>query len=176
MKSGVGRNNGGSHPAPRPPLPHLQLRHRAHSVVLCLSRRPPSHIRRGEKVQYSPAAPPISQEVPNLPPVLPPPRLLLHLRPQDFLLRLPLGALLEEVVPGLRSVPAPPALRAGPSLRPVEVLAGQAVPRLQLVEPSCEPLGAVGHRAIGLLALRHPVVLLGGPAPSPLACFRSLLL
>jgi len=29
------------------PLPHLQLRHRAHSIVLSLSRHPPSHIRRG---------------------------------------------------------------------------------------------------------------------------------
>jgi len=29
------------------PLPHLQLRHRAHSIVLSLSLHPPSHIRRG---------------------------------------------------------------------------------------------------------------------------------
>jgi len=158
------------------PLPHLQLRHRAHSVILCLSRHPPSHIHRGEEVQYCPAAPPIGQEVPHLLPVLPPPRLLLHLRPQDLLLRLPLGALLEEVVPGLRSVPAPPALRGGPALCPVEILPGQAVPRLELVEPRGELLGAPSYHATGPLALRQLVLLLIGSAPHPLAYLHPLLL
>ena len=102
----------------------LQLRHRAHRVLLCLSRHPPSHIRRGEEVQYRPAASPIGEEVPHLPPVLPPPRLLLRLRPQDLLLRLPLGALLEEVVPRLRPGSAPPALWGESALRPVEILPG----------------------------------------------------
>jgi len=115
------------------PLPHLQLRHRAHRVLLCLRRNPPSNIRRGEEVQHCPAATRIGQEVARLPPVLPPPGLLLNLRPQDFLLRLPFGALLEEVVPGLRSVPAPPALWGGSPRRPVQVLPGQAVPRLQYI-------------------------------------------
>jgi len=39
------------------------------------------------------------------------------------------------VLTGLVLVPAPPALRFGPVLRPMEILPGQAVPRLELVEP-----------------------------------------
>ena len=50
------------------------------------------------------------------------------------------------------------------------------MPRLELVEPRGEPLGAVGHRAVLLLALRDAVLLFGGPAPSPLARFSPLLL
>jgi len=68
-------------------------------------------------------------------------------------------ALVEEVVPGLRSVSAPPALRGGSGLRPVEVLPGQAVPRLELVEPRGKPLGATRYRTIKPLALRQPVLL-----------------
>ena len=65
------------------PLPHLQLRHRADGVTL-LPRHPPAHIRGHEEVQHRPAAPPIGQEVPHLPPVLPPPGLLLHIRRRIF--------------------------------------------------------------------------------------------
>ena len=101
---GCGQDRGGSPPAPSSSaprslllqlIPHLQLRHRAHSVILYLSRHPPSDIRRGEEVQYRLAAPPIGQEVPHLPPVLPSPRLLLHLRPQGLLLWPPLWACLK---------------------------------------------------------------------------------
>ena len=50
------------------------------------------------------------------------------------------------------------------------------MPRLELVEPRGEPIGAPCYRTIGLLTLRHPVLLLGGSAPRPLACLRPLLL
>jgi hypothetical protein len=47
-----------------------------------------------------------------------------------------MGAILEEVLPGLGPVRAPPALSWGPILRPLEVLASEAMTYLQLVE-SC---------------------------------------
>ena len=106
------------------------------------------------EIKDRPAAPPVSQKVSHLPPVLPPPSLLLHLHSQDLLLRLPLGALFEEVIPGLRSVSVPPALRGGPILRPVEVQPSQSVPRLEQVEPRGEPLGTPDYRSIGPLTLR----------------------
>jgi len=155
------------------PLPRLQLRHRAHSVVLCHSRHPPSHVRRGEEVKYCPAAPPIGQKVPHVPPVLPPSGLLLHLCPQDLLLRLPFWTLLEEAVPGLRSVRAPPALRGRMALRPVEILPSQGVPRLELVEPRGEPLGsqlpchrATGSQATGTSSWWFGPPLIGVPPPT----------
>jgi len=76
------------------------------------------------------------------------------LRPQDLLLRLPLGALLEEVVPGLRSVPAPPALRGESVVRPVKVVPGQAVPRLELVELRGKSLGAACYHTVRPVAFR----------------------
>jgi hypothetical protein len=69
----------------------------------------PAHIRGGEEIQNRLAAPPIG-EVPDFKPVLPPPGLLAHLRPQNLLLGLPVGAVLEDVLPRLRPVWAPPAL------------------------------------------------------------------
>jgi len=141
MKSGVGRNSGP--PSTRllrsrsllvHPLPHLQFRHRAHGVLL-LAQHPPSNIRGGEEVQYRPPTPLVRQEVPDLSPALPPSGLLPHLRPQYLLLGLPLRTLLEEVLPSLVRVPAPPALWGGSVLRPVEVLPRYAVPCLELVEP-----------------------------------------
>jgi len=104
----------------------------------------------------TPAAPPLGQAVPLLPPVLPPPSLLLHLRPQELLLRV---VLLEEVAPGLHSVSTPPAFWGESGFRPVEGLPGQAVPRLDLVEPRCEPLGSPSYRTNRPLALRQPVLL-----------------
>jgi len=118
----------------------------------------------------------VRQEVPDLPQALPPPSLLPHLRPQYLLLGLPPRALLEEVLPSLVWVPAPPTLQGGRILRPVEVLPGQAVPRLDLVEPRSESLGATSHRAIGLLVLRHAVLRSGGPASRPLPCRHPPLL
>ena len=59
------------------------------------------------------------------------------------------------MVPGLNPLTAPPALRVGPVLRPVEIPPGYAVPCPELIEPRREPLGAAGHRTIGLLALWH---------------------
>jgi len=58
----------------------------------------------------------------------------------------------------------------------VEVLPGQAVPRLELVEPRGEPLSATRDRAVWLLAFRHPVLPSGGPASRPLARLLPLLL
>jgi len=122
------------------------------------------HVRGGEEVQYRPPSPLICQEVPHLPPVLPPPSLLPHLRPQGHLLGFPLRTHLEEVLPSLVRVPAPPALRGGPILRPIEVLLGQAMPRLDLVEPRGKPFSAPSHRAVRPLAasplVRLPPLLL----------------
>jgi len=58
----------------------------------------------------------------------------------------------------------------------VEILPGQAVPRLELVEPRGQPLGAPCYFAVRPLAFRHPVFSFGGPASCPLACLRPLLL
>jgi len=76
----------------------------------------------------------------------------------------------------LRSVPAPPALRGEAALCPVEVLRGQALPRLELVEPRGEPFAAPCYRTIGPLAHRQPVLLPGGLASCPLACLGPFLL
>ena len=94
------------------PLPNLQLRHRTHSVIT-LGRHPPPHIRRVEEAQYRPSTSLIRQEIPDLPPVFPPPSLLPYLRAQHLLLDLPLRTHLEEVLPSLVRVPAPPTLRGG---------------------------------------------------------------
>ena len=157
------------------PLPTLQLRHRADGIVLLL-RHLPANICGREEVQHHLAALPIDQEVPYLPPILPPPSLLLHLHPQDLLLWLPLGALLEKIVLGLRLVLAPPALRCGLVLCPVEVLPSQTVPCLELVELRGKPLSASYYCAIRLLAFQHLIFPLGGPAPCPQAHFCPLLL
>jgi len=50
------------------------------------------------------------------------------------------------------------------------------MPCLQLVEPQGEPLGTPSYHAVQSLAFRHFVLLFGGPAFSPLPCFRPLLL
>ena len=49
------------------------------------------------------------------------------------------------------------------------------MPRLDLVEPRGEFLGATGHRAIRLLALWHAVLFLGGLASRPLTPLLPLL-
>ena len=59
MKSGVGRNSGGSPSVPDSLAPasctsnllHLQLQHRAHGVILH-SRHPPAHVRGRKEVQH----------------------------------------------------------------------------------------------------------------------------
>jgi hypothetical protein len=71
-----------------------------------------------EEVEYCLATLPIGEEVPDLEPALPRPFFLPNLRPQPLLLFLRLGAVLEDMLPRLRLVPAPPALRGGPILRP----------------------------------------------------------
>jgi len=80
------------------------------------------------------------------------------------------------VLPRLNPVPVPPALWGGPVLPPVEVLPGEAVPRLDLIEPQGEHIGTPSHRAVRPPAFRHPVFCPGGPASSPLPGFRPLLL
>ena len=64
----------------------------------------------------------------DLPSALPPPSLLQHLRLLDLLLVLPFRAHLEEVLPRLRLVPAPPALWGRSSFHPIEILPGKAMP------------------------------------------------
>ena len=102
-------------------LLHLQLRHRTH-VILLPGRHPPTHLCGGEQVQHRPAAPLNRQEVSDRPPILLPPSFPPYPRPHR-LLGLPLQAHLDEMLPSLGRIPAPPALRGGPVLSPVEILA-----------------------------------------------------
>ena len=70
------------HPAfffPFPALPELPLRHLTPRVPFILGWHQPSHIRGGEEVQHRLAASPVSHQLPDLPPTLPPPRLFLDL-------------------------------------------------------------------------------------------------
>jgi hypothetical protein len=73
-----------------------------------------------------------------------------HLRPQDFLLALPVGAVLEEMLPCLGSVRAPPAPGGGPDLHPLGILASETVTRLQLVDSGSELLVRIGRDEVGL--------------------------
>jgi hypothetical protein len=56
------------------------------------------------------------------------------------------------MLPRLSPVSAPPAISGGQLLRPREVLAGEAVTRLQLVEPRSEPLVGNCWARVRLLA------------------------
>jgi len=155
MKSGVGKNSGGSSgPAPVPPSTPAAPPRTPHSLRLPQpvpafphpSRRgrlvPPGRTSNQPGGPGSPTYPSTSRS-PSSPP------------PTGSSAGLPLGALLKEVVSGLGSVTAPPALRGGPLLCPVEVLPGQAVARLDLVEPRSEPLGAACHRGIWRFGMRY---------------------
>jgi len=63
---------------------------------------------------------------------------------ESLLLALPLRAVVEEMFAGLGLVLAPPAFGVWPTRRPLEVLACETVPRLQLAKPRGEP--RVGSR------------------------------
>jgi hypothetical protein len=56
------------------------------------------------------------------------------------------------MLPRLGPVSTPPALSARQLLRPPEVLAGEAVTHLQLVEPRSEPLAGICWARVRLLA------------------------
>jgi len=157
------------------PLPELPLRHLTLYALFHLWHCLPD-VRRGEKVQYCLARPWFGKELVSLQPPPALSRLLPHLLPQHLLLFSPLRAPLQEVLPRLPWVQAPPALGCWPALCPVEVFASTRVPCLQLVEPSSEPLGTTRNRAVWPLDLWHSVFLLGGPASSPLPCLCPLLL
>ena len=81
------------------------------------------------------------------------PRLL----PQRLLLSLSAGAVIEDMLPRLVPVQASPALGCGLVPRPFQVLAGEAVTRLQLVELGGKPLGTTDHNSIRPLLGRRPV-------------------
>jgi len=74
------------------------------------------------------------EEVLDPKPIHPPPSHLQRFGPQDFLLSLPAGSVLEEALPGLDPVRAPLALGCGPVLGPLEVLGSETVTCLRLVE------------------------------------------
>jgi hypothetical protein len=59
---------------------------------------PSPHIRGGKEVKDRPAAPLIGEKVTDLEPIFSSTRLLPHFRPQDLLLGLPVGAILEKVL------------------------------------------------------------------------------
>lgn len=84
-----------------------------------------------------------AEEVLDPEPNLPPFSCLPHIRPQDSLLGLLVGAVLGNVLPGLDLVQALPALGCGPVLRPLEELASETKARLQLVESRRQPLAAL---------------------------------
>jgi hypothetical protein len=128
---------------------------------------PPANIRGGEDVQHRLAAPRVGKEVPGFEPVLSLPGLLLHLRPQNLLLGLPFGVLPEDMLPCLSPVRTPPALSGKPTPRPLQVLAGEAVAHLQLVEPRSEPLGTTGYSSVWPLLTRQLVFLVGDPGLQP---------
>jgi hypothetical protein len=71
------------------------------------------------------------------------------------------------VIPRLRPIEAPAALGSWLILRPSQVLAREAVPGLQVVEPRGEPLGTSRHRLVGPLLAWHLVLLGGNPTASP---------
>jgi hypothetical protein len=76
-----------------------------------------------------------------------------NLYPQSLLLRLPAGAILEKVIPRLRPVEAPPA--SGSRLvSPLQILAREAVPGLELVETRGELLGTTRHCLVRSLLTR----------------------
>jgi hypothetical protein len=116
------------------PPPELPLRRPAPSVFPSRVRNQPRHIRGGEEVQDRLAAPLVGEEVPNLGVIIFLAGFPSHLRPQDFPLGIPLGAILEEVLSGLGLALAPPALGGGPVLRPVKVPSSETVTRLQVGE------------------------------------------
>ena len=73
-------------PLPLPAFPELPFRHFAPLIGFLFHRRHYSfHVCRCEKAQNRLTAPPIGEEVPDPPPALPPPCLLLHLRPEHLL-------------------------------------------------------------------------------------------
>ena len=140
MKSGVGRNRGSSPPAPTSsPLPPAPPRTPTPPSPTPRSLRPPP--RAGGLVSPHPSwtgSPASAAHAAHLPGGLEPStcpspsRSPPHFRPEDPLLSPPLGTLLEEVLPGLYRVFAPPALW-GALLRAVavvhQVVAGAHGPR-----------------------------------------------
>jgi len=84
---------------------------------------------------------------------------------------------LEEMFAGLDLVQAPLALGVWPSRRPLEVMACEAVSRLELVEPRDEPLVGSSHSRVRLLLIAGPVLAVLGSDQlclSPLARFCQL--
>jgi len=132
MKSGVGKNSGGSSPVSgsSAPAPCSSSHSRTSSPDTALTTS--SSTSAGARLPTSVEERKSSTARLHLPSARRSrtfhwpfhPGFPLHLRPQGLLLRLPLRALLREVVPGLSSVPAPPALRGCPIFPPVEVLPG----------------------------------------------------
>jgi len=95
------------------------------------------------------------------------------------LLASPLGAVLEQVLPGLDTVLAPPAGGVRSAGCPSQILTGQAVPRLHLVEARGEALVRFRYRRVRLLLFAGTVFSVPGPGellPGPALDFCPLLL
>ena len=182
MKAGVGRYKGSSTPRSSGAASLSSSRSlRSHSDA---SLRAPSSAGTGIRLPTSVVGgspvPPccISRRPvgPGLPAALPPPGFLSNLHPESTLLFTPFTALPEEVAACLYPARAPPALRGGTALRPVQVLPCEAVACHQLIEPRSVPLGAASHRLVEPLLARHLIFLAGDSVTSPLPGLLPFLL
>ena len=76
---------------------------------------------------------------------------------------LPMGTVLEQVFSGLDLKLTPPAGGVWTACGPCQVLAGPAVPLLQLVEARGEALVGSGHREVWLLLFTGSMLFVSGP-------------
>jgi hypothetical protein len=166
----------------RPPCPPSAVRPRRWALfpfprLLLVARSSPApHLSGAKKVQDRPCAPLICKQITDLEEVLPPPCFPPHLRPQNFLLRLPSWAVLEQVLSCLHPTRTPPAPRRGTTLRRLEVLPCKTMTRLQLVKPAGQPFRAFPYCSVRPLFTRQPVLLCRDASLCPTPRFSPLLL
>jgi len=130
--------------SPTPPQPPFLTRPRCRFVW----PHPASHPRGAQEAQDRSSAPLVCQQVPDRESILASSRFLSNFCPQGLLLRSPLLAVLEQVLPGLRLVLAPPACRRIRVLCPLQVLCCAAVPRPELVKSFRQSFRAFCYRCL----------------------------